>query len=94
MLSGKIRGFGRRARVPTKSESLKVSRSLTERVLRKCGIHSVHKKLKLTTDSNHSYPVSENVLNRNFLADRIAQKWVSDLTYTHQRRLAVCNCYY
>ena len=50
--------------------------------MRKYGFRSVHKKkFKVTTDSRHSYPVSENVLNRNFTAERVSQKWVSDLTY-------------
>lgn len=60
----------------------KVSRSLIARVMRKYGFRSVHKKkFKVTTDSKHTFPVSDNVLNRDFTADRIAQKWVSDLTY-------------
>lgn len=95
MLSGKIRRIWEKSsrtygspRVweELRKEEEKVSRSLTARVMRKYGIHSVHKKkFKVTTDSKHSYPVSENVLNRNFLADRIAQKWVSDLTYIHTK---------
>lgn len=64
----------------------KVSRSLIARVMRKYGFRSVHKKkFKVTTDSKHTYPVSENVLNRNFTADRATQKWVSDLTYIHTK---------
>ena len=64
----------------------KVSRSLIARVMRKYGFRSVHKKkFKVTTDSKHTYPVSENMLNRDFTADRIAQKWVSDLTYIHTK---------
>lgn len=64
----------------------KVSRSLIARVMRKYGFRSVHKKkFKVTTDSKHTFPVSDNVLNRDFTADRIAQKWVSDLTYIHTK---------
>lgn len=64
----------------------KVSRSLIARVMRKYGFRSVHKKkFKVTTDSKHTYPVSDNILNRDFKADRIAQKWVSDLTYIHTK---------
>jgi putative transposase len=60
----------------------KVSRSLTTSVMRKHGFRSVHKKkFRVTTDSKHAYPVSDNVLNRDFTADRVSQKWVSDLTY-------------
>ena len=35
----------------------------------------------MTTDSEHSYPISGHVLNRDFTAERVSQKWVSDLTY-------------
>ena len=60
----------------------KVSRSLIARVMRKYGFRSVYKKkFKVTSDSKHLYPVSENVLNRDFTAERISQKWVSDLAY-------------
>lgn len=34
-----------------------------------------------TTDSRHTYAVVENRLERDFTAERLAQKWVSDLTY-------------
>lgn len=95
MLSGKIKQIWERSfrtyGSPRVWEELrraegKVSRSLTARVMRKHGFLSVHKKkFKVTTDSKHSYPVSENVLNREFSADRIAQKWVSDLTYIHTK---------
>lgn len=36
---------------------------------------------KATTQSNHLLPVAENLLGRNFEADKPNQKWVSDLTY-------------
>lgn len=50
--------------------------------MRKYGFRSVHKKkFKVTTDAKHTFPVSDNVLNRDFTAERVAQKWVSDLTY-------------
>lgn len=65
-----------------KNAKEKVSRSLIARMMRKYGFRSVHKKkFRVTTDSKHSYYVSENVLNRDFTAQRPAQKWVSDLTY-------------
>lgn len=34
-----------------------------------------------TTDSRHTYAVSENYLQQDFTAEGLAQKWVSDLTY-------------
>lgn len=62
----------------------KVSRSLIARVMKKYGFKSVHaKKFRVTTDSEHDYPVSENIINRDFSAERKAEKWVSDITYIH-----------
>lgn len=51
--------------------------------MRKMGLKSiVRKKYRVqTTDSKHAYQVSKNHLNRDFTAERVAQKWVSDLTY-------------
>jgi len=34
-----------------------------------------------TTDSNHAFAVSENILNREFHAEKGGRKWVSDITY-------------
>lgn len=34
-----------------------------------------------TTDSNHGLPVAENLLNRDFTAEKPNQKWVADTTY-------------
>lgn len=46
------------------------------------GIRSkVARKFKATTNSNHSLPVAENILNRDFTVDKPNQKMVSDITY-------------
>jgi putative transposase len=34
-----------------------------------------------TTDSKHSLPVAENLLDQNFVADRPDQVWLADITY-------------
>jgi transposase InsO family protein len=39
------------------------------------------KKFVRTTDSNHTLAVCENILNREFHAERCGVKWVSDITY-------------
>jgi transposase InsO family protein len=51
--------------------------------MQKTGIRSIiRQKYRVqTTNSNHIYPVAENHLNRDFSAERLAQKGVSDLTY-------------
>lgn len=39
------------------------------------------KSIKQTTNSKHNLSVAENILNRDFTADRLGQKIVSDITY-------------
>ena len=51
-------------------------------IMRKNGWKSkVVKKYKATTNSKHDLPVAENVLNQDFIAARLNEKWVSDITY-------------
>ena len=60
----------------------KVNHKRVERIMRENGIRSKsHKKYKATTNSSHNLPVAENILNREFTADRPGQKMVSDITY-------------
>ncbi len=59
-----------------------VSRSYVARLMKKHGIRSkVKKKYRVTTDSSHSYGIAENLLQRDFSADALSQKWVGDITY-------------
>jgi len=60
-----------------------VSRPRVARIMRSEGIRSiVNKKFRFTTtDSNHKFPLSKNVLSRDFTAIIPAEKWVSDITY-------------
>lgn len=39
------------------------------------------RKFKATTNSNHSLPIYDNVLNQDFTTSNINEKWVSDITY-------------
>jgi len=39
------------------------------------------RKFTVTTDSNHSQPIAENLLNREFDAEQPNEKWVADITY-------------
>jgi putative transposase len=69
-----------------KEANEKVSKSLVARVMKKYGFRSLHaKKFKVTTDSKHSHPVADNVLDSVFSATRADEKWVSDLTYIHTK---------
>ena len=63
-------------------EGLKYSRSYVSLLMKRMGLRSVVKrKFKITTQSDHSYRVTENILNREFDAKELGQKWVSDITY-------------
>lgn len=65
-----------------KEKNHNVSRSYIARIMKRLNLRSkTRKKFKVTTDSNHSYQIAPNILNRDFTATRISQKWVSDLTY-------------
>lgn len=39
------------------------------------------RKFKVTTDSAHTKPVYENILNRDFTTTAVNQKWAGDITY-------------
>jgi putative transposase len=43
------------------------------------------RKFRNTTDSNHSLPVAENVLDRQFEAQNPNERWVADITYVPTR---------
>jgi len=62
---------------------MQVSRPRVAKLMKKANIKSIiRKKYRVqTTDSNHKYEVVDNHLNRDFSTHRLAQKWVSDLTY-------------
>lgn len=65
----------------------KVSRQRVARLMRKHRIQSkIRPKWKTTTDSNHAYPSSPNLLARDFKPGRQGQAWVSDITYLPTRQ--------
>ncbi len=46
------------------------------------GIRCTHKKkFRVTTDSEHRWPLSKNLLDRQFACTRPNQVWVADITY-------------
>lgn len=59
-----------------------VNHKRVERICKQENIRSkTAKKFKATTNSKHNLPVAENLLNRQFTADKPNQKLVSDITY-------------
>ena len=52
------------------------------RIMRINGIRAKTKrKYKRTTDSNHGYPVAENILGQDFNSTVLNKVWISDITY-------------
>jgi len=64
-------------------EGLVYSRSYIALIMKELGLISVlSKKFRVcTTDSNHTFTLADNVLNRDFTSTQLGEKWVSDITY-------------
>lgn len=75
-----------RITVELREKGIKVSEVLVARIMRKNNIRSiVRRRYKVTTDSSHSYPVVDNVLDRKFCVAEKNIAWVSDITYIHTK---------
>jgi len=58
------------------------SRARVARLMAKNNIYAKTKrKFKVTTDSDHNYPVAPDLLNQDFNSDAPNKIWVSDITY-------------
>lgn len=65
-----------------KAKGYSIGRYRTRSLMRKAGVEcKQRRRYRVTTDSRHSLPVAENVLNRDFTAQDVNQKWVADFTY-------------
>ena len=65
-----------------KSEGYDVGRYRIRNLMRKLKLKAkTPKRYKVTTDSNHSYTIAPNVVNRQFSADAPNKLWTTDITY-------------
>ena len=66
-----------------RAEGHAINRKRVARIMRQHGIRArVPRRYRVcTTDSKHSLPVAENLLDQNFVADRPDQVWLADITY-------------
>jgi putative transposase len=65
-----------------KAKEVQVSRPRVARLMKQAQIKArMVRRFRVSTDSKHSFAVSENLLNRNFSAVATGQAWVSDITY-------------
>ena len=61
---------------------MQISQSTVARSMQRQGLQArPRRKYIHTTDSAHDHKVFKNILNRNFAADRVNEKWVSDITF-------------
>jgi putative transposase len=59
-----------------------ISKNRVARRMKAIGLRSIYRrKYRTTTDSRHSHPVADNLLQRNFTTDGPDKVWVSDITY-------------
>ena len=67
-------------------QEIECCRETVRRVMKEKGLFSrTKRKFVVTTDSDHSRPVAENVLGRDFQATGPNQKWTADITYIPTR---------
>jgi transposase InsO family protein len=65
-----------------KARGWRVSRKRVERLMREKKLKARRRrKWVKTTDTSHHLRVSENILKRDFMAQKPGEKWVSDITY-------------
>ena len=65
-----------------KEQGVEVGICRIRRIRKKLGIRcKQRKKFRATTDSKHTFPVAENLLNQEFEATGPNKVWVSDITY-------------
>ena len=65
-----------------KAEGLCCGKHRIARLMRGAGLRAiVSRKYQVTTDSRHSLPLAENLLDRDFSAPEANRKWAGDITY-------------
>ncbi len=63
-------------------EEVCIAKKRVERLMRSDGLRGrIRRQFRTTTDSNHSFPVAPNTLNRQFTAESPDQIWAGDITY-------------
>lgn len=74
----------RRMRKALNASGYPVGIKKTKRLMKEAGVFvRYRKKYKVTTNSKHSKPLFENVLNRQFKIEHPDKVYVSDITYIH-----------
>lgn len=73
--------------VELKDMGIAVGKNRVARRMKETGLRSiVRRKYRATTDSKHSHPVADNLLQRDFKASGPDKVWVSDITFIATER--------
>jgi putative transposase len=65
-----------------KADGIEVGRNRVARLMRENSIFvRAKRRFRRTTDSNHHYPIADNIVNRNFDVDAPDRLWAGDITY-------------
>ena len=65
-----------------RAEGLACGKHRVARLMREAGLRALlPRRFVVTTDSRHVLPVAENLLNRQFGAEKADERWSSDITY-------------
>ena len=65
-----------------KAKGYAVGRYQARTLMRQAGIQcKQRRRYRITTQSSHNLPIAGNILNRDFSANRVNQKWVADITF-------------
>ena len=65
-----------------KEEGYELDRYKVRRIMRDLGLKAtISRRFKVTTDSQHSFPIAPNVLNRNFDVTTPNTVWTADISY-------------
>ena len=76
------RVYGYRKVYEDLAEGVICCRETVRRIMHDIGLFScIKRKFVVTTNSNHTLAIAENILNRNFTADEPNRKWAADITY-------------
>lgn len=72
----------RRIRKALINMGIAISRRRVGKLMKKANLYcKTRRKFKVTTDSNHKYPVAPNKLQRDFIAEKPNEKYVGDITF-------------
>ena len=72
----------RRMRIELATEGHRIGRYKVRRLMRDLGLKAKRRRrFKVTTESNHRYPVASNILDRNFDVSAPNSVWAADISY-------------